>query len=80
MYLDHEVVAEAPARFCAFLTKSAHVVLESTQVLSKGHEKQSAQLRQEGVPRLLRARWLFQGIQQSNTPEKDGVRKKYEKC
>lgn len=55
MYLNHEVVAEAPARLGAFLSQRAHVVLEATQVLGEGHEKQSAQLRQERVPRLLRA-------------------------
>lgn len=74
MYLDHEVVAEAPARFCAFLPQCPHVILESAQVLGEGHKKQSAQLRQEWIPWLLRARRLLQGIQQSDTPERDRVR------
>lgn len=47
IYLDHEVVAKAPAGFCAFLPQGAHVVLESSQVLGEGHEKQRAQLCQE---------------------------------
>lgn len=47
MYLNHEVVAEAPARLSAFLSQRAHVILEAAQVLGEGHEKQSAQLRQE---------------------------------
>lgn len=55
-YLDHEVIAEAPARLGALLTQRAHVVLKAAQVLGEGHEKQSAQLRQERIPRLLRAR------------------------
>lgn len=47
MYLDHEVIAEAPAGLGALLPQRAHVILEAPQVLGEGHEKQSAQLCQE---------------------------------
>lgn len=70
MYLDHEIVAEAPAGLGAFLPQRSHVVLEAAQVLSEGHEKQSVQLSQERVPRLLRARRLLQGIRECDTPER----------
>lgn len=50
MYLDHEVVTEAPAGLGAFLSQCPHVILKAPQVLGEGHEEQSAQFSQKRAP------------------------------
>lgn len=52
-HLDHEVLAEAPARLGAFLSERAHVIFKAAQVLREGHEEEGSQFQQQGVPGLL---------------------------
>lgn len=61
-YLDHEVFTEAPARLGAFLSERTHVVFKAAQVLGEGHEEESSQLEQQGIPGFLRPRRVLQRI------------------
>lgn len=68
MYLDHEVFTEAPSGLGAFLSERTHVVFEAAQVLGEGHEQESSQLKQQGIPGFLRPRGVLQRIGQHHTP------------